>query len=112
MALAAEGFLAGVVNASTVKPLDAETLEAVAVRTGAVGTAEEHSVIGGLGGAVAEFLSSECPVPVLRVGVLDRFGRSGKPGELLEAYGLGVTHVADAARRAIALKKDRSGRKR
>ena len=112
VALAAEGILAGVVNASTVKPLDAETLEAVAVRTGAVVTAEEHSVIGGLGGAVAEFLSSECPVPVLRVGVLDRFGRSGKPGELLEAYGLGVTHVADAARRAIALKKDRSARKR
>ncbi len=105
VALAADGVMAAVVNASTIKPLDGETLRDVACRTGAVVTAEEHSILGGLGGAVAEFLSGERPVPVVRVGVDDRFGQSGKPGELLEAYGLTAAAVADAARKAIALKK-------
>ncbi len=105
VALAAEGVLAAVVNASTIKPLDGETLRRVAARTGAVVTAEEHSVIGGLGGAVAEFLAGENPVPVVRVGVGDRFGQSGRPGELLEAYGLAPTDIVAAAQRAIALKK-------
>ncbi|RJQ08310.1 MAG: transketolase family protein [Bacillota bacterium] len=105
--LAAEDILAGVVNASTVKPLDEETLTYVASRAGAVVTAEEHSVLGGLGGAVTEFLSGIHPVPVVRVGVDDRFGQSGRPGELLEAYGLTASRVADAARKAVALKKGR-----
>ncbi len=105
LSLAADGVLAAVVNASTLKPLDEETLLAVAARTGAVVTAEEHSVIGGLGGAVAEFLSGTLPVPVVRVGVADRFGRSGRPDELLEAYGLTPRAVADAARKAVSLKR-------
>lgn len=103
--LEAEGVSASVVNASTLKPLDAETLLAEASRTGAVVTAEEHSVIGGLGGAVAELLAEGCPVPVVRVGVRDRFGQSGSPAELLEAYGLTPAAVVAAARRAIGLKR-------
>jgi len=103
--LAAEGIMALVVNASTIKPLDTETLLTVAARTGAVVTAEEHSIIGGLGGAVAELLSGELPVPVVRVGVDDRFGQSGKPAELLEAYGLTARAVVAAAKKAMALKR-------
>ncbi len=105
--LAAEGILAAVVNASTIKPLDTETLLKVATGTGAVVTAEEHSVIGGLGGAVAEFLSGRRPVPVVRVGVEDRFGQSGKPASLLAAYGLNAAAVVAAAKRAINLKSKR-----
>jgi len=101
-ALAAEGILAAVVNASTIKPLDAETLLKVAARTGAVVTAEEHSVIGGLGGAVAEFLAGERPVPVVRVGVEDRFGQSGRAADLLTAEAVGA-----AAKKAIDLKRRR-----
>ena len=104
VALAAEGILAAVVNASTVKPLDENTLLRVADRCGAVVTAEEHSVIGGLGGAVAEFLAAARPVPVVRVGVPDRFGQSGRPEELLAAYGLTAGAVAAAARKAVDLK--------
>lgn len=105
VALAAEGIMAAVVNASTIKPLDTETLLDVASRLGAVVTAEEHSVLGGLGGAVAEFLSGERPVPVVRVGVADRFGQSGKPAELLAAYGLTAAAVVGAAQHAVALKR-------
>lgn len=105
LTLAADGILAAVVNASTIKPLDEDTLLALARRTGAVVTAEEHSILGGLGGAVAEFLAGTRPVPVVRVGVADRFGQSGRPGELLEAYGLTPGAVTEAARRAVALKR-------
>lgn len=105
VALAPEGILAGVVNASSVKPLDERTLVELARRTGALVTAEEHSILGGLGGAVAEFLAGRYPVPVVRVGVQDRFGRSGRPEDLLEAYGLTPAAIVDAARRAVALKK-------
>lgn len=104
VALAAEGVLAAVTNASTVKPLDGRTLLDLARRTGAVVTAEEHSVIGGLGAAVAELLAGERPVPVVRVGVPDRFGQSGRPAELLEAYDLTPDAVAAAAKKAISLK--------
>lgn len=102
--LAGEGVLAGVVNASTLKPVDTATLLEVARRTGAIVTAEEHSVIGGLGSAVTEFLAGEYPVPVVRVGVGDRFGRSGTPAELLAAYGLTPDDVRRAAAKALALK--------
>lgn len=103
--LAGEGVSAEVINIHTIKPLDTELVTASARKTGAVVTAEEHSVIGGLGGAVCEALAATCPVPVLRVGVQDKFGRSGKVPELLEIYGITAENIADNARAAIKLKK-------
>ena len=103
--LAAEGINAEVINIHTIKPLDDELLCASAKKTGAVVTAEEHNVIGGLGGAVCESLAETCPVPVMRVGVEDKYGRSGKVPELLEMYGLTEQNIAENARRAVALKK-------
>ena len=85
-----------VVNVHTVKPLDLELVVDMARRTGAVVTAEEHSVIGGLGSAVAEALGEHCPVPLQRLGVNDRFGESGKPEELMEAFGLTSPHIVRA----------------
>ena len=102
--LASEGISAEVINLHTVKPLDTGLVSSSAQKTGAVVTAEEHSVIGGLGSAVCEALSESCPVPVLRVGVEDKFGRSGQVPELLEIYGLTAENIADKARRAIAMK--------
>src|SRR6266702_3336255 len=86
--LAAEGISARVVHIATIKPLDQEIILTAARETGAIVTAEEHSIIGGLGGAVAELLGEEHPVPVKRVGVHDRFGTSGKAEELLKYFGL------------------------
>ena len=103
--LAAEGISARVINIHTVKPLDTELLCAAAAETGAVVTAEEHNIIGGLGAAVAETLAENCPVPMVRVGVRDSFGRSGKVPELLALYGLTPEALCDAARRAVAAKK-------
>lgn len=103
--LAAEGISARVINIHTIKPLDTELVLRAAKETGAIVTAEEHNVIGGLGGAVCEAVCSACPVPVLRVGVQDQFGRSGKVPELLEIYGLTAQNIAENARRAIRLKK-------
>lgn len=102
--LAAEGIGAEVINIHTIKPLDKDMVVASAKKTGAVVTAEEHSVIGGLGGAVCETLSENAPVPVLRVGVEDRFGMSGKVPELLNEYGLTAENIADKARAAVKLK--------
>jgi transketolase len=103
--LAAEGISAEVINIHTIKPLDVEMISDSAKKTGAVVTAEEHNIIGGLGGAVCEALASTCPVPVLRVGVEDVYGRSGKVPALLEAYGLTAANIAAKAKAAIALKK-------
>ena len=103
--LANEGINAEVINIHTIKPLDTELIAASAKKTGAVVTAEEHNVIGGLGGAVCEALSEVCPVPTLRVGVEDRYGRSGKVPALLEMYGLTKENIAAKAKAAIALKK-------
>jgi len=103
--LAAEGISARVINMATIKPLDGEILEKAAVETGAVVTAEEHSVIGGLGSAVAETLSMIHPVPVYRVGVMDSFGRSGKVPPLLKLYGLTPENIVAKAKLAIAAKK-------
>ena len=103
--LAAEGISARVINMATIKPLDTELLAKAARETGAVVTAEEHSVIGGLGSAVAEALSESCPVPVLRVGVMDTFGRSGKVPPLLEMYGLTPAAIVAKAKAAVAAKK-------
>jgi transketolase len=99
--LAGEGIDAGVINMSTIKPLDGDSLLAAARGSRLVVTAEEHSVIGGLGGAVSEFLSENSPVRVLRIGVKDSFGRSGSPAELLRLYGLTADDIAGAIRRAM-----------
>ena len=104
-ALAAEGISATVIDMHTVKPLDEELLLAAAKKTGALVVAEEHNVNGGLGEAVAATLSESYPVPVLRVGVLDTFGRSGKVPPLLEMYGLTSAKIAERAKAAVALKK-------
>jgi len=102
--LAAGGVDARVINVSTLKPLDINTLEQAARETGAVVTLEEHSVIGGLGSAVCEALSGCCPVPVLRLGIQDQFGQSGTAEELLKHYGL-------TARDAVAMAKEVMARK-
>ncbi len=103
--LKADGIDAGVINIHTVKPIDTELIVEAARRTGAVVTAEEHNVIGGLGAAVCEVLASECPVPVMRVGVEDSYGRSGKVPELLEIYGLTAENIRSKAKIAVAKKK-------
>ncbi|MBZ4686569.1 MAG: transketolase [Clostridia bacterium] len=82
------GIDAEVINMSTIKPIDVNTIVESAKKTGAVVTAEEHNVINGLGSAVAEVLVEHCPVPMRRIGIKDAFGQSGKPDELLEIYGL------------------------
>ena len=102
--LEAEGISAGVLNIHTVKPIDADAIVKAARATGAIVTAEEHSIIGGLGSAVTEVTSANCPVPVLRVGVEDRYGKSGQVPELLREYGLTAENIADKAREAIKLK--------
>ena len=103
--LKAEGIDAAVINIHTIKPIDDALLAEYAAKTGAVVTAEEHSIIGGLGGAVCESLASTCPVPVMRVGTEDTFGRSGKVPPLLEMYGLTAQNIAAKAKASIALKK-------
>jgi transketolase len=102
--LAKEGIEAEVINIHTVKPLDKELIVSSAKKCGAVVTAEEHNIIGGLGSAVCEVLCESAPVPVLRVGVEDKYGRSGKVPELLEIYGLTAENIANKARVAISLK--------
>ena len=102
--LSREGISAGVINIHTVKPIDKELLISYARSTGAIVTAEEHSIIGGLGSAVCEAISESCPVPVLRVGVEDKYGRSGQVPELLEIYGLTAENIVSRAKAAIALK--------
>ncbi len=103
--LKADGIDAAVVNIHTIKPIDREIIKNAAEKTGAIVTAEEHNIIGGLGSAVAEVLCEECPVPMLRIGTNDEFGRSGKPSELFEMYGLTAEDIAESVKKAIALKK-------
>ncbi len=102
--LAGEGISVDVINVHTVKPLDSECVLEAAGRTGCIVTAEEHSVIGGLGSAVAELLVQTRPVPVRIVGVKDRFGLSGKMPELLDALGLTAGAIVGAVKEAIAAK--------
>ncbi len=102
--LAAEGISAEVINFHTVKPFDRELLAASVAKTGAAVSAEEHSIIGGLGSAVAEALCETVPAPLERVGVEDVFGRSGKVPLLLEHYGLTSANIAAKAKAAIARK--------
>ena len=103
--LAAEGVSARVIDMHTIKPLDEELVRKAAEETGCIVTAEEHSVVGGLGGAVCEFVSGVCPVPVLRHGVNDEFGRSGTANAVLEYFGLTAEGIAEKARQALKLKK-------
>ncbi len=103
--LAKEGISARVINIHTIKPIDKELLIKAARETGTIVTAEEHSVIGGLGSAVSEVVTEEYPVPVLKVGIKDTFGESGKPNDLLEKYGLTVSSIVDNSKKAISLKK-------
>lgn len=102
--LATEGISAAVVNISTIKPLDADLIIAQAQKTGAMVTCEEHNIYGGLGSAVAEVLVENCPVPMVRVGVADKFGESGLPDELLEKHGLTANNIAAQAKAVIARK--------
>ncbi len=103
--LAREGIEARVINLHTIKPLDQATLLAAAKEAGAIVTAEEHTVLGGLGGAVAELLVQTHPVPMRFVGVLDRFGTSGDPAELLKVFHLMPEDLVKAAKDVLRLKQ-------
>jgi len=100
--LAAEDVSVEVINASSVKPLDAETILESARKTGAVVTAEEHQIAGGLGSAVCELLAEQLPTPVTRVGVDDRFGQSGPAADLLSHYGLDVDGLVTAVKQVLS----------
>jgi transketolase len=100
-----EGIKARVVNMHTIKPIDKNLILKCAQETGAIVTAEEHSIIGGLGSAVAEIVTETQPVPMARVGTHDTFGESGAPKELLEKYGLTPNDIASAARKLLKRKK-------
>ncbi|QNB46294.1 transketolase family protein [Thermanaerosceptrum fracticalcis] len=100
-----KGIEARVINMHTVKPLDEEAILKAASETGAIVTAEEHQIIGGLGGAVAEVLVKHKPVPVEMVGINDTFGESGTPEELAEKYGLTARDIMQAAERVLGRKK-------
>lgn len=102
--LAEEGIKIRVINIHTIKPIDEEIIIKAGRETGVIITAEEHNIIGGLGSAVCEVLSENCPVPVIRVGVKDVFGESGKPDELLKAYGLTAEDIVKAVKKGISLK--------
>ncbi len=99
-----ENISAAVINMATIKPIDREIVIDAARKTGAIVTAEEHNIIGGLGSAVSEVVCEECPVPVLRVGTKDVFGRSGKPADLLKLYGLDAETIVKSAKAAIEKK--------
>ena len=103
--LSDEGISARVINIHTIKPLDKDIILKAASETGALVVAEEHNIIGGLGSAVAEAVCESSPVPVLRIGTNDVFGRSGKVPPLLELYGLTTENIAEKAKLAISLKK-------
>ena len=103
--LKAEGISARVIDMHTIKPLDTELVLKAAQETGAIVTTEEANVMGGLGAAVCEYLAEACPIPVVRHGVNDEFGRSGKAPLVLEAYGITAEKIAECAKKAISLKK-------
>ena len=103
--LKAEGIDARVINMATIKPIDKDIVIKAAKETGVIVTAEEHSVIGGLGSAVADVVCENYPVPVLKVGVEDKFGASGPAVEMLKIYGLTAENIAKKAKAAVALKK-------
>lgn len=100
-ALESDGIGCIVINLHTIKPLDADAILAAAKKTGRVVTIEEHQVAGGMGSAVAELLSERYPVPVTRLGIMDVFGQSGDPDELIEHYGLGASHIIEKIRSLV-----------
>lgn len=103
--LAGEGINARVLEVHTVKPLDIESVLQAARETGAFVTVEEHSIVGGLGGAVAEAVTDAYPVPIKRLGIADRFAETGPYFEILDRYGMSVDDITTAARQALAAKK-------
>ena len=103
--LKAEGINARVVNMATIKPIDRDIIIESAKKTGVIVTAEEHNVIGGLGSAVAEVVCETVPVPVLRVGVEDTFGKSGPAVQLLHEFGLDAANIVAKCKAAVELKK-------
>ena len=102
--LSSNGINATVVDMHTIKPLDGKLISSLAEQCGCFVTAEDHSIIGGLGGAVAEYLSENCPAPLERIGVSDHFGQSGDGDELLEEFSMGISHIVAAAQRVIQRK--------
>ena len=103
--LAKEGLSATVLNVHTIKPLDESAIVKTAKETGGVVTAEEHSILGGLGGAVAEVLTENVQVPMIRVGIRDAFGESGTSSELLMKYGLTASDIIAASKRVLKMKR-------
>lgn len=103
--LAGDGIDARVINIHTIKPIDRQIIKKAAEETGAIVTAEEHNIIGGLGSAVAEVLCEESPCPMARIGTQDVFGQSGKPDELLKLYHLTADDIAGAVKAVIKKKK-------
>ena len=100
-----EGILAGVTEIHTLKPLDEQAIIRAATETGALVTVEEHSILGGLGGAVAEVVSGKVPVPVRRVGLADRYAETGPYNTLLDHYGMAVEDILEAVMQAVKMKK-------
>ncbi len=103
--LAAQGISARVLNMHTIKPIDKDAIIKAAKETGAIVTAEEHNIIGGLGSAVAEVLCEGAPAPLVRIGIQDEFGKSGKGAELLKIYGLSAENIVEKAKQAVSMKK-------
>jgi len=103
--LVGEGIDCMVINSHTVKPIDEKTIIEVAQKTGAVVSVEEHQINGGLGSAVAEVLSRNYPVPQEYIGIQNRFGESGKPEDLIEVFGMGISHIKEAVRKVVSRKK-------
>lgn len=103
--LEAEGIFVTVMNLATIKPIDSAAVIEFAKNTGAIVTVEEHQIAGGMGSAVAECLSQNNPVPIEFVGVVDQFGQSGTAEELIEHYGMGVSHIKAAVKKVLARKK-------
>ena len=107
--LQTQGIQAEVLHVPTVKPLDAATILASVRKTGAIVTAEEGQINGGLGGAIAELLAEQAPTPLRRIGVRDRFGESGEPNELLEHFGLTAKHIEAACHELLDERRRREG---
>lgn len=95
------GIGASVLHLATIKPLDTEAVAAFAADHDALVTVEEHQVAGGMGSAVAEFLSETNPTKIARIGIQDQFGQSGEPDELIEHYGMGITSITEAGKRVV-----------
>jgi len=103
--LAKEGIEVMVINNHTIKPMDSKTIIEAAKKCGAIVTVEDHQIMGGMGSAVAEVLAANYPVPIEFVGMKDRFGESGEPNELIEAFGMGKNAIKEAVKKVIQRKK-------